>query len=54
MNYRIPRAMCLDANYPMKNDPFVGVCVRGCLCLCVDVCVCWGEVDVDQLASRVF
>lgn len=39
MNYRIPRAMCLAANYPVKNDPFLDVSV----CVCVQMCVCvWG------------
>lgn len=45
MNYRIPRATRLDANYKMKNDPFVDVC------LCADAYV-GGEVDMDQLVSH--
>lgn len=48
MNYRIPRAMCLAANYPVKNDPFADACL--CVCVCV-----WGwveKVDRDQLVSH--
>ena len=53
MNYRIPRATCLDANYPMKNDPFMGVCAYVCVQMCVCVCVCGGwRSDIDQLASQ--
>ena len=52
MNYRIPRAMCLAANYPVKNDPFLDI--RVCVYVCVRVCVCvWGgEVDTDRLVSH--
>ena len=43
MNYRIPRAMCLAANYPVKNDPFLDIRVCVCMCVCVSVCVCGVE-----------
>lgn len=48
MNYRIPRAICLAANYPVKNDPFMDVCVYVCVC----GCGVGGDVDMDQLVSH--
>lgn len=38
MNYRIPRATCLAANYPVRNDPFldVNVCLRAGVCVVVE------------------
>lgn len=51
MNYRIPRAMCLAANYPVKNDPFLDVCA--CV-FCTQMCGYWigGEFDMDRLVSH--
>lgn len=42
MNYRIPRAICLAANYPVKNYPFMDVCVY--VCVRVFVAVGWVEI----------
>lgn len=52
MNYRIPRAMCLAANYPVKNYPFLDASV----CVCERMCVygAGGEFDMDHLRPLLY
>lgn len=51
MNYRIPRAMCLDANYPMKNDPFMGVRVHAGVRVKKLTWTSWCHTFVDSYVS---
>lgn len=53
MNYRIPRAMRLAANYPVKNDPFLHVSVCVCVKMCVFDTTSWNHTSEDSYASNV-
>lgn len=44
--------MCLAANYPVKNDPFMDAALRAPVCVRTFVCVQCGEVDRDRLVTR--
>lgn len=50
MNYRIPRAMCLAANYLVKNDPILVESV----CVCTQMCgyEVGGVFDTERLVSH--